>query len=417
MNHSSDIRERLKISREEYADRRKELASSLDGATAVIFAGKGGGLHADFHPDLNFQYLTGIIEEPGAILMLNPQDPNPNRREVLFLEPHMPELERWDGWRGPIDAQLREKHGFKTLMRTSAFPQMLLNACKGSLQGTCLHPLAHHDQSISADLEVFQKLQQRIPGFKINDGSRLVPLQRSVKSAAERGMIERSAEITAHGFAAILQNLRPGMNEFDIQEAAEHAYRSHGSRGPFYGTIVGSGFNATILHYRSNDAPIADGDLVVIDSGARYGEGPCGYGSDVTRTYPANGRFSERQREVYSIVLEAMEATIAIVKPGVPYSELEATARKIITDAGYGDFYPHGVGHPIGLEVHDVQPDPIVPEGAIITIEPGIYLPDENMGIRIEDDILVSANGPVNLTGNIPKTIEEIETVMANRNE
>ena len=262
MAHNSDIRDRLTISREEYADRRKQLASNLNGATAVIFAGKGGGLHDDFQPDLNFQYLTGIIDEPGAILLLNPNDPNPSRKEVLFLEPHLPELERWDGWRGPIDAKLREKHGFKALMRTSAFPQMLLNACKSSLKGTCLHPIAHHEQPVGPDLEVFQKLQQRIPGFQIDDGSRLIPSQRAVKSAAEKAMIERSAEITAKGFTAILEKLTPGITEFDIQEAAEHAYRSHGSRGPFYGSIVGSGFNATILHYRSNDAVIADGDLV-----------------------------------------------------------------------------------------------------------------------------------------------------------
>ena len=410
-----DQHELLEIPQEEFAARREQLSQSLDGATAVVFAGKGGGLHDDFHPDLNFQYLTGIIDEPGAILLLNPEDPNPARREMLFLEPHLPELERWDGWRGPIDAELRKKMGFKALMRTSAFPQMLLNACKVSLQGLCLHPIANHEQPLGPDLEAFQKLQQRLPGFSIKDGSRLVPLQRAVKSAAERAMIERSAEITSKGFAAILDVLKPGVNEFDLQEAAEHAYRSNGSRGPFYGTIVGSGFNATILHYRSNNARVEDGDLVVIDSGARYGKGPCGYGSDVTRPSPANGRFSDRQKEVYSIVLESMETTIAAVKPGIAYSELDSISRKIITDAGFGDYYPHGIGHPIGLEVHDVQPETVVPEGAIITIEPGIYLPEEKMGIRIEDDILVTADGPVNLTGNIPKTIEDIEAAMADR--
>ncbi|MAJ28301.1 hypothetical protein CBD41_02580 [bacterium TMED181] len=405
----------LDIPREEFSERRQKLAADLNGATAVIFAGKGGGLHSDFHPDLNFQYLTGIIDEPGAILLLNPADPNPARREILFLEPHLPELERWDGWRGPIDSKLKDQFGFRALMRTSSFPQILLNACKNSLQGMCLHSISHHEQPVGPDLEVFQKLQQRIPGFRIHDGSRLVPLQRSVKSPAELAMIQRSAEITAQGFAAILDVLNPGLNEFDLQEAAEHAYRSNGSRGPFYGTIVGSGFNATILHYRDNCAPIADGDLVVIDSGARYGKGPCGYGSDVTRTYPANGRFSDRQKEVYSVVLESLETTISAVKPGIAYAELDSISRKIISEAGFGDFYPHGVGHPIGLEVHDVQPETLVPEGAIITIEPGIYLPDENMGIRIEDDILVTAEGPVNLTGNIPKTIKDIEEALANR--
>ena len=217
-----DQHEILEIPQEEFAARREQLSQSLDGATAVIFAGKGGGLHDDFHPDLNFQYLTGIIDEPGAILLLNPEDPNPARREMLFLEPHLPELERWDGWRGPIDAELRKKMGFKALMRTSAFPQMLLNACKISLQGMCLHPIANHEQPLGPDLEAFQKLQQRLPGFSIKDGSRLVPLQRAVKSAAERAMIERSAEITSKGFAAILDVLK----DWELCERPEGALSS-----------------------------------------------------------------------------------------------------------------------------------------------------------------------------------------------
>jgi Xaa-Pro aminopeptidase len=261
---------------------------------------------------------------------------------------------------------------------------------------------------------VFQKLQQRIPGLVIDDSSLIVPRLRAVKSAPELAMIRRSAEITEEGFSSILSMLKPGVSEFDVQEAAEHGYRSHGSRGPFYGTIVGAGFNGTILHYRANSKIIGENDLVVIDSGARYGGGPCGYGSDVTRTYPASGVFTERQKEIYQIVLDSLETTIAAVKAGVKYSELDAISRKVITDAGYGDHYPHGVGHPIGLEVHDVQPDPFAPEGAVITIEPGIYLPDENFGVRIEDDILVTVDGHVNLTGNIPKTIDEIESSMAN---
>ena len=408
------VQESLEISQEEFSQRRQRLSETLEGATAVIFAGKGGGLHDEFRPNLNFEYLTGITDESGAILLLNPGDQNPARREMLFLEPHLPELEKWDGWRGPIDSKLRSSFGFKSLMRVSAFPGALLQACKRSLHGKCLHPLVNHQSPIGPDLEVFQKLQQRIPGFKVTDGSSLVPQLRSVKSKSELGMIRKSADITAKGFQNILNTLKPGVTEFDVQEAAEHAYRAHGSRGPFYGTIVGSGFNGTILHYRANCDVIEDGAMVVIDSGARFGKGSGGYGSDVTRTYPANGRFTERQKEIYSIVLESMETTIAAVKPGITYAELDSISRKIITDAGYGDYYPHGVGHPIGLEVHDVQPDHHVAAGAIITIEPGIYLPEENFGVRIEDDILATADGPVNLTGVIPKTIEDIESAMAN---
>ncbi len=404
----------LEIPEAEYARRRASVLTDLAGATGLVFAGSGGGLEEDFRPDLNFQYLTGIIDEPGAILLLDPSAVQSPRQQILFLTPHLPEVERWDGWRGPIDSALKQKCGFKTVMRTSHFAGALLQSCKRSKKAACLHPLSNHVSPVGPDLEVFQKLQQRIPGLVIDDSSLIVPRLRAVKSAPELAMIRRSAEITEEGFSSILSMLKPGVSEFDVQEAAEHGYRSHGSRGPFYGTIVGAGFNGTILHYRANSKIIGENDLVVIDSGARYGGGPCGYGSDVTRTYPASGVFTERQKEIYQIVLDSLETTIAAVKAGVKYSELDAISRKVITDAGYGDHYPHGVGHPIGLEVHDVQPDPFAPEGAVITIEPGIYLPDENFGVRIEDDILVTVDGHVNLTGNIPKTIDEIESSMAN---
>ncbi|PCJ13549.1 MAG: hypothetical protein COB10_05435 [Planctomycetota bacterium] len=400
------------ISADEFAQRRARASADLDGATGVIFAGSGGGLEEEFRPHLHFEYLTGIIDEPGAMLVLDPTATRKTHKEILILSPHLPEVERWDGWRGIIDSSLRSKFGFKTIMRTNHFASTLAQICARSKKAKCLHTLSDHESAVGPDLEVFQKLQQRIPGFEILDGSLIIPRLRAVKSDSELAMIRRSAEITGEGFRAILSILRPGISEFDVQEAAEHGYRSHGSRGPFYGTIVGSGFNATILHYRANDQIIGEKDLVVIDSGARFGPGSGGYGSDVTRTYPASGVFTDRQKEIYQIVLDSMETTIAAVKAGVEYSKLDEISRKVITDAGYGDYYPHGVGHPIGLEVHDVQPDPTAPEGSVITIEPGIYLPDEGFGVRIEDDILVTADGSVNLTGGIPKTIEEIETVM-----
>ncbi|MEC9477294.1 MAG: Xaa-Pro peptidase family protein [Planctomycetota bacterium] len=402
------------IAAEEFAQRRTDALAQLDGAMGLVFAGTGGGLEEDFRPHLHFEYLTGITDEPGAILLLDPSSTRETHKQVLILQPHLPEVEKWDGWRGTINASLREKFGFKTIIRSSSFPNFVLQACKRSKKAVCLHPLVNHESPVGPDLEIFQKLQQRIPGLEIVDGNKIIPRLRAVKSDSELAMIRRSAEITEEGFRAVLATLRPGISEFDVQEAAEHGYRSNGSRGPFYGTIVGAGFNGTILHYRANDQIIGEQDLVVIDSGARFGEGSGGYGSDVTRTYPASGVFTDRQKEIYQIVLDSMETTIAAVKAGVEYSKLDDISRKVITDAGYGDFYPHGVGHPIGLEVHDVQPDPTAPQGAVITIEPGIYLPDEGFGIRIEDDILVTADGPVNLTGGIPKTIEEIESAMAN---
>jgi Xaa-Pro aminopeptidase len=206
--------------------------------------------------------------------------------------------------------------------------------------------------------------------------------------------------------------IRPGVTEFDVQETLEHAYRSNGARGPAYRTIAGTGFNATVLHYHHNNQPLSDGELICIDSAAGYH----GYSADVTRTYPVSGRFTERQREIYEIVLKAELAGIAAAKTGATFGQIDKAARDIIVKAGYGDYFIHGIGHHIGLETHDITPEGPIPEGAIITVEPGIYLPEEKLGVRIEDDVLVGRK-PTVLTAMIPKTVAEIERLMARRPE
>jgi Xaa-Pro aminopeptidase len=222
-------------------------------------------------------------------------------------------------------------------------------------------------------------------------------------------MIRHAAEISAAAYADVLRTTWAGRNEFALQETIEHGYRSRGSRGPAYGSIVGSGINSTVLHYRANDRDIEDGDVICIDSGARWG----GYGADVTRTIPANGRFTERQRELYDIVLAALEAGIAASRPGVTLKEIDAAARKVIADAGYGDAFIHSIGHHLGLETHDTCGQGPLAAGAVITIEPGIYLPAERIGIRIEDDIVIRDGEAENLTAHIPRTAEAIEAAMA----
>lgn len=403
----------IQISREEFQQRRQAALDQLDGAIGVVLAGTGGGLTESFRPHLHFEYLTGITDESGAILILDPEHPIEERRISLLLEPHRPEVERWDGWRGPIDSGMKERFGIKTVLRTPSFANVLLEKAKRARKVACLHPLAAHSTAISPDLALFQKLQSRIPGLEVVDRSELLAIARSRKSDAEVSMISRACEITAGGFHAALSSLEAGMNEYALQEVIEHAYRAAGSRGTFYKSIIGSGFNGTVLHYESNDQEIADGELVVIDSGARFGEGSGGYGADVTRTFPASGKFSDRQREVYQIVLDALDKAIASVRPGVTFQQVDKAARDIIDSAGFRDFFPHGIGHHLGLEVHDITPDGPLTEGAVITVEPGIYLPEEGFGIRIEDDVVVTADGCTNLTSNIPRTIDQIESAMS----
>ena len=398
------------IATTEFEKRRESILKSLKDSVGLIFSGDGGhDLRGGWKPDPTFEYLTGITDEAGAALLLDPLNPIASKRATVFLKPLDPEIEKWDGARDFIDSKLVKKLGIKSLARTNRLPMMLAAAAKKSKKLACLHGFANHTQPVSPDLEVFQKVAQRIPGMSIVDRTELPARMRAIKSSAEQACIKEAGRITAFGFDSVLKNMTPGMNEFEVQEMLEHAYRSNGSRGPAYNTIAGSGFNGTVLHYGANDQTMADGDLIVIDSGCEFS----GYASDVTRTFPVNGTFTKRQREIYSIVLKALDASIAKVKAGATMAQIDKASRDIITKAGYGDYFIHGIGHHLGLEVHDITPDGPLKTGSVITVEPGIYLPEENLGVRIEDDIVVTRDGSKNLTRSIPRTISQIEKAMA----
>ena len=393
----------------EYESRRKKLLTSLKRAAALVFAGsQTNPLTDEYRPHPHFEYFTGIVDEPNAVLLLDPSNVIEARRTMLFLSPLNPEVDKWDGYRSEINKALRDSIGIQTIFRTDALGRWLTAAVKRSKRVACLHPFADYNHAVTPDLEVFRKVAQRIPGVMIDDHTETIATMRAVKSRHEIAMIQRAIDITAAGYEAMFKGVRPGMNEFDVQELLEHGYRSHGSRGPAYGTIAGAGLNSTVLHYQANDQTIAKHDLICIDSAARFG----GYGADITRTIPANGRFTKRQREIYEIVLKAELAAIRAVKPGVTFARIDKAARDIITKAGYGDYFIHGIGHHLGLETHDITPDAPLRQGAVITIEPGIYIPQEKLGIRIEDNILITRDGAKNLSTKIPKTIAAVEKAM-----
>jgi Xaa-Pro aminopeptidase len=396
-----------RIPAEAFAKRRRDLLGALGKAVGLVFAGDAVGEHP-FRPHPHFEYLTGIADEPGAVLLLDPTGPIESRRATLFLRPLDPELERWDGLRQPIGGPLKARYGLESVLRLRMLPRALNASAASNRRLACLHPLANFEQPLSPDLAIFRKVAERMPGVEIVDRSDLLVSMRARKSSEEVAMIRRAAEATREGFLEAIAALRPGANEFEIESALDHGYRRSGSRRHAFSPIVGSGLNATVLHYHGNDAPIEPGELVLIDSGATWS----GYASDVTRTYPADGVFTARQRELYGIVLAAQEAGIRACRVGKRLSEVDAAARKVIADAGYGEFFPHGTGHHLGLETHDATPDAPLAAGAVVTVEPGIYLPEERIGIRIEDDVLVTRGAPEILSPGIPKSIAEIERIM-----
>jgi Xaa-Pro aminopeptidase len=394
----------------EYQSRRQRLFKSLNGAAAIVFAGDGAPpLLGKWRPDQSFQYLTGLETESGAAVLFDPANENPKRRIVLFLRPLNPEVDRWDGYRDTISQSLKDATGFETVMRSNTLPGTLTAAARRAKRVACLHPFSVYPNPVSPDLAAFKQIADRIPGLVIEDQTQLLPRMRAVKSKAEVALMQRAADATAAGYDAILKLIKPGLTEADLDQSLAQTYRSHGASGVAYNSIVGSGLNATVLHYMDNRQPLVAGDLIVIDSAARLG----GYAADVTRTYPVNGKFTPDQRHVYETVLRAEEAAIKALRPGVTHTEVDAAARQVIEKAGFGDAFIHNIGHQLGLEVHDITPDGPLVEGMVMTIEPGIYLPDQKLGVRIEDDLLITKNGSKSLTNQIPKTIKDIERAMA----
>ncbi|MFK7760357.1 MAG: aminopeptidase P N-terminal domain-containing protein [Phycisphaerales bacterium] len=398
----------IKVS--EYQARRKQVLKALKGSVGVVFAGDGAPpLRGEWFPNMDFRYLTGIANEPGACVVFDPTNPDSKRRIMLLLKPVNPEMDVWDGYRDLVSQDLKDATGFDGIFRTNFLPRLLGEAVKRTKSMTCLHPLSTYTQPVSPDLDLFGQLSSRIPGSSIADQSELLTTMRMVKSPAELKHIRSAIKATAEGFDRVFQATKPKINERELHNILIGGFTDMGAKSVAFNPIMGSGIRSTILHYKENDNITTDGDLMVIDCGAEIN----GYASDITRTIPVNGKFTKRQREVYEVVLKAQKASIAATKPGATMVQVDAAARKVITDAGFGDYFLHGIGHHLGLETHDpgIQSAKLKP-GMVVTIEPGIYIQEEEIGIRIEDDILVTKDGNQNLSSAIPKTVAQIESAM-----
>jgi Xaa-Pro aminopeptidase len=397
----------------EHAQRREAVLQTLEGAAALVLAGRERSSSSPvdrWKTDRLFWYLTGLDYEAGAAVLFDPTAEDPERRITLFLRPRDPETERWDGSREPLGLDLKQKTGFTSVARTPSLPARLSDAARRTKRLACLHPFAPYDAPLSPDFDIFRQVCERIPGVTVEDRTGMLPSMRAVKSPAELALIEWAVAASAAGYEAVTTFIRPGVTEAEIAETLTAAFRERGVE-PAFSPIVGSGSNSTILHYVAKDQVVQDGELVVIDYGAAYG----GYASDVTRTFPVGGTFTPEQREVYEVVLAANLVAIEAARPGATITEVDNAARALIARAGYEDYFIHGIGHQLGIEVHDVTPDgPLVP-GMVLTIEPGVYLPHRQLGVRIEDDILLTEDGSMNLTAVIPKTVAAVEAAMAGR--
>ncbi|HLG93888.1 MAG TPA: Xaa-Pro peptidase family protein [candidate division Zixibacteria bacterium] len=397
------------LPKETFKQRRAKLMELVGDGVAVLY-GKTGGFEGEFKQDNNFYYLTGV-EEPGAILVLSPKEKS--RKDVLLLAPRNPEDERWSGERPSIGKKLEDSLGFEYVGRTGGLGWMV-NSCLQHTTNLCyLSPPVSPSSPVSADLNFYKDVSARVPGTSIKNMSHLIRDMRAVKTDEELAAMQKAIDITGEGFKRAALALKPGLTERDVQDLIENEFKTRGARRLAFSSIVATGKNTTVLHYTRNDATIKEGDLFLMDIGAEYDH----YAADVSRTIPVSGKFSPEQRKIYEIVLKAQKAAMAKVKPGAYVREdVHAEAKRVIEEAGYGEYFIHGTSHFIGLDVHDVGDygSPLK-AGMVISVEPGIYIPEKGIGVRIEDDVLVTKNGYKNLTAGIPREIEEIEKLLSGK--
>jgi len=391
--------------------RREALMKKLDGGVAVVYGATddGGGIvKGQFVQESSFYYLTGI-SEPGAALLLAPGERR--YKEILFLQPRNPEVENWDGRREPLGDALNDATGFERVLRIDALAPNLSAMLQRSKKAIFLGPIVSATADMPKALSILRDGQSRVPGTSLENMADLVPEMRRIKDDQEIAQIQKAIDVTGKGIVAAMKSVEPGMLEFQLQSVVEHAYEMEGAQFLGFSTILAWGPNTTVLHYGQNNQPIQESGLVLIDTGAAWQH----YSADVTRTIPVDGTFSPRERELYELVLKAADAAIQKVQVGADYyKDVHMTAKSILDDAGYGKYFIHGTGHFLGLDVHDAgNYDLPLKAGVVITVEPGIYIPEEGIGIRIEDDILVTKDGPVLLSRHIPRTVSEIESAMS----
>ncbi len=381
---------------EQYQARRQQLASELDGAI-VLSAAPAEGL-TEYQQEDNFYYLTGFTE-PDSILLLDAT--GEDVREFLFIPARDLDEERWTGVKLGPGTEAADQTGFMTVEEVDRFGDRL----EAILEDTnTIHALTDEESNLSQIREV-------APRANFEDVRPAIAAMRQVKAPTEISLLERAIELTMNAHQAAASIIRPGAMEYEVEATIEYEFRQGGAARPAFPSIVGSGPFASILHYDRNDRRMLDGDMVVVDIGAEYG----GYTADVTRTYPVNGKFTERQREIYQIVLDAQKAALERVRPGARTGGpdgIHAAAREYIESKGYGDYFFHGTSHHIGLHVHDVGDTRRELEpNMVLTVEPGIYIPEENIGVRIEDDVVVTETG-YRMLSDFPREVDEIEALM-----
>lgn len=412
-----------------YIDRRKQLMDNKQGPCMIlIFSGSAPMKSLDaeypFYVDRNFYYLTGI-ERENMILMLR-KNAFGEYSETLFIEPFDEVLAKWVG--GRMRAQeATDISGVESIQDVSSFHTMLNSILEGNRGLGKMHvylDLWRHrqDQPDTKAHTVAALLQQRYPAVAIEEIHGDMAAMRAIKSEDELALMRKAQQTTCNAIVAMLRHAKPGMNERELEGAFDFSLMQQGVRDHAFSSIVAGGPRATILHYGNNDQIVNDGEMVLIDLGSAEGN----YAADISRTFPVNGKFTERQKEIYNTVLQAQQIVMDNAKPGmttrqlnqlvIDYYESRLDDLGLRKDGkGVRDYYYHNVSHSLGLDTHDIctERERTLAAGMVITVEPGLYIEEEGIGVRIENDVLITADGIEDLSAAIPRTVEEIEAIMA----
>ncbi|MBI2969301.1 MAG: Xaa-Pro aminopeptidase [Gammaproteobacteria bacterium] len=431
----------------EYTRRRKRLMDMMgDNSIAIVPTApvriRNRDVEYPFRPDSDFLYLTGFTE-PEAVAVLVPD--RSSGEFVLFCRERDPKMETWTGTRAGLEGAC-EIHGADDAFPIGDLDDILPNLLEDRerIYHTMGHDAAFDQRVVGWVNQVREKGRAGINApDEFISFTHLLHDMRLYKSRREVAAIRRAARISSEAHKRAMQVCRPGMAEYQIEAELIHEFLRQGARSPAYPPIVGGGANGCILHYTQNSDLMRDGDLLLIDAGAEFD----GYASDITRTFPINGEFSAPQREIYEIVLEAQRAAIHAVRPGNHWNDphdaavrvlteglvslgiLRGRVKSLIREQAFSQYYMHRTGHWLGLDVHDVGDYKVEGEwrvlerGMVMTVEPGLYFQPRrglakkwwNIGVRIEDDVLVTRNGHDVLSRDVPKTIDEIEGLMAGR--
>jgi Xaa-Pro aminopeptidase len=424
------------ISKEMYIRNRAKLIDKMKpGALAIVNSNdempRSGDQTFMFRQNSDMFYLTGLDQEK-CILTICPAHPMESMREILFTVKTSDLMVVWNGHKYTMD-QVREVSGIKNVKWLDEF-DITLRDLMSRVQTVYLNQNEYPKFITEVpllDLRFAAKMRQDFP---VHNYERLAPIvteMRLVKEPEEIVQIQRACDLTNDGFRRVLKFVKPGVKEYEVEAEFTHEFIRKGGTGHSYSPIVASGANACILHYNTNYNSCNDGDLLLLDVGAEYGN----YAADMTRTIPVNGKFTARQRQVYNAVLRVLKAATNMLKPGTTNEKWHAEVCKLmekeLLDLGlisqediknqtadspaFFRYYMHGTGHFMGLDVHDVGSRQVIFEsGMVITCEPGIYIPEEGIGIRLENDIMI-AEEPVNLMAHIPVEPDEIERLMAER--